>query len=132
MFAASCSVGCTFGSGLLWLWLWLWLWCRLAALILPLAQEISYATGAAPQNKKKKKKRICVSEGVFGTRKRSLFLLHLFLVLLSLFHPFFQSLFFPTFFFLFFPLSPFSLPFLILILHPGSHLSRKSTTGTLV
>ena len=38
----------------------LWLWCRPAgaALILPLAWELTYATGAALKRKKKKKKKI--------------------------------------------------------------------------
>jgi len=50
----SCGVGCRRVSDLVWLWLW----CRLAAVgpIRPLAWEHPYASGAALEKDKKKKK----------------------------------------------------------------------------
>ena len=53
--AMSYGVGCRCGSDLAWLWLW----CRLAAaaLVCPLAWELSYAVGVALKKKKKKESR---------------------------------------------------------------------------
>ena len=49
---SSYCVGCRFGSDLVLLWMWRRL--AAAALILPLAWELSYATGTALKKKKKK------------------------------------------------------------------------------
>ena len=49
----SCGVGPRHGLDLAWLWLWLWQRLTAAALIGPLAWELSYAAGVALRKEKK-------------------------------------------------------------------------------